>query len=89
MMIGQARAVAELCSPPASSYEPALARDTQALRGLYTSARLDPDDIPADIEQGRQEETMRHNDPSWPLRCDLFPQQVLAIETHIARIRNQ
>ncbi len=89
MMIGQVQALAEICMPPANSYEPALAEATRALDTLYANAGLDPGQIQSDISEGRQDETQRHDDISYPLNCDLFPRQVTAIENHVAKARNE
>jgi hypothetical protein len=89
MMIGEVQALAEICSPPADTYQPVLDQATRALDALYSHAGLDPGEIEADIDEGRQDETRRHDDISYPLDCDLFPKQVAAIEDHVQKARNQ
>ena len=89
MMIGTVEALADICSPAPPSYEPALAAATEALEKLYGAAGLDPGQIPADIDQGRQDETRRHDDLSYPLNCTLFPKQVAAVEDHLIKARTQ
>ena len=87
MMIGQIQALASICAPPESSYEQALDKATDALQTLYRKAGLDPDEIAADIDEGRQDETQRHDDISYPLNCDLFARQVSAVEDHVIKAR--
>ncbi len=89
MMIGSVEAMADICSPAPASYEPALAAATKALDKLYSEAGLDPGQIPVDIDQGRQDETKRHDDLSYPLNCTLFPKQVAAVEDHLIKARSQ
>jgi hypothetical protein len=89
MMVGQIQALAEICSPPASSYQPVVTSAPRALQSAYRHAGLDPGAVMADISEGKQDETQRHDDLAWPLRCDQFPAQVKAVQARLTASGNQ